>query len=274
MKTLYVTDLDGTLLTNRQKISPYSKEQLEKMIAAGIRFTYATARSLISARMVLDGFTPSLPVIVYNGSYIMEADTGRTIYYVNFTKEEIEAVVKVLKQTPISPLVYAFIEGEEKVSWMADGVNEGIQYYIDNRRGDKRFRPVWREEALYEGNIFYFTCIGEKKELLPIYEHFSRDDRYRCTLQQELYREEYWCEIMPSKATKAEAIKKLKNILGCDRIISFGDAINDLPMFEISDECYAVNNAVEALKEKATGIIESNDDEGVVKWLMAHANEE
>ena len=54
----------------------------------------------------------------------------------------------------------------------------------------------------------------------------------------------------------------------CTRVISFGDAINDLPMFEISDECYAVENAVDELKAAATGIIESNENDGVAKWLL------
>ena len=38
-------------------------------------------------------------------------------------------------------------------------------------------------------------------------------------------------------------------------------------MFEISDECYAVENAVEELKKISTGIIGSNEDDGVAKWL-------
>lgn len=42
-------------------------------------------------------------------------------------------------------------------------------------------------------------------------------------------------------------------------------------MFEISDECYAVENAVEELKEIADGIIGSNEDDGVAKWLKLHA---
>ena len=106
---------------------------------------------------------------------------------------------------------------------------------------------------------------------MPIYELFSRDGRFRCTIQQELYRPEYWCEIMPRKATKAEAIKSLKALWNCDRIVSFGDAINDIPMFELSDECYAVENAVPELKKAATGIIDSNDQDGVAKWLERNA---
>lgn len=60
------------------------------------------------------------------------------------------------------------------------------------RKGDRRLNPLPDEEKLFEGDIFYFTCIGEKQELIPIYEIFSGDERYTCTFQQELYRPEYW----------------------------------------------------------------------------------
>ena len=64
---------------------------------------------------------------------------------------------------------------------------------------------------------------------------------------------------------------KLKEMWDCTRVVSFGDAVNDLPMVEISDEAYAVANAVDELKAVATGIIESNEDDGVAKWLLRHA---
>lgn len=42
---------------------------------------------------------------------------------------------------------------------------------------------------------------------------------------------------------------------------------NDIEMFEIANESYAVENAVDELKAIATGIIESNDSDGVANWL-------
>jgi hydroxymethylpyrimidine pyrophosphatase-like HAD family hydrolase len=72
---------------------------------------------------------------------------------------------------------------------------------------------------------------------------------------------------MPQSATKANAIEKLKVITKCDRIVSFGDAINDIPLFSVSDECYAVENAVEELKNIATAVIRSNEEDGVAYWL-------
>ena len=47
----------------------------------------------------------------------------------------------------------------------------------------------------------------------------------------------------------------------------FGDGKNDISMFRAADECYAVANAVEELKEIATGVILSNNEDGVAKWL-------
>ena len=64
---------------------------------------------------------------------------------------------------------------------------------------------------------------------------------------------------------------KLKKIAGCDRVVAFGDALNDLPLFQASDECYAVANAVRELKAAATGIIASNNEDGVVRWLERNA---
>ena len=45
---------------------------------------------------------------------------------------------------------------------------------------------------------------------------------------------------------------------------------NDISMFDVSDECYAVENADPELKRRATAVIESNDNDGVARWLLEH----
>lgn len=270
-RILYVTDLDGTLLNRQDSINPFSIQTINDLVDRGMIFTYATARSLVSASKVTVGLSTNIPIIAYNGAFIIHPATGDILSKEDYNEEERAKVREVLIQYNISPMVYSFINGIEKVSWIPEKENEGVKRYLSIRQGDKRFRAVHDIESLYEGEMFYFTCIGEKDELLPVYDIFSKDDRYRCTMQQELYRPEYWCEIMPAKASKKNAIQKLKELWNCDKVVSFGDAINDIPMFEISDECYAVENAVDELKAHATGIIESNDNDGVAKWLLEHA---
>lgn len=268
-KTLYVTDLDGTLLNKQDSISPFSIRTINELVEKGMIFTYATARSLVSASKVTKGLSTKIPIIAYNGAFIFRPDTGEILSKEDFNDEERRLAREVLTEHNISPMVYSFINGIEKVSWIPALENDGKKRYIYNRTEDKRFRAVTDDDALYEGEVFYYTCIGEKEELQPVYDFFSKDKRYRCTLQQELYRPEYWCEIMPAKATKARAIGKMKEMWGCEKVVSFGDAVNDIPMFEISDECYAVANAVDELKAVATGIVDSNEEDGVAKWLSS-----
>lgn len=268
-KTLYVTDLDGTLLNTKDRINPKSLQIINGLIEQGMLFTYATARSLSSALVVAEGLSTKNPVITYNGAFIVQPQTGEILSSLFFTEEEAEFTKETLERQGISPLVYGYVAGQERVSWNTARENDGIRRYISNRKEDRRMRPLKDGRGLYDGEAFYYTCIGEREELEPVYDVFSKDERFRCTLQQELYREEYWCEIMPKKATKAEAIKTLKELLHCEKIVSFGDAINDIPMFEISDACYAVDNAVPELKKLATGIVDSNDNDGVAKCLLA-----
>lgn len=267
MSTLYVTDLDGTLLNSNDRISQYSIETINGLVAKGMQFTYATARSLVSASVVAKGLSTTIPVIAYNGVLIIHPDTGEVINSLSFTEEETNDAIGILREQGGNPLVYAYVDGAERVSYRMGRENDGIRRYLDVRKGDRRFRPVQEEESLYQGDIFYFTCIADREDLLPLYEIFVKDGRFRTTLQQELYRPEYFLEIMPQKASKAEAIKRLKEIWHCDKVVSFGDAVNDIPMFEVSDECYAVANAVPELKMRATGVIASNDEDGVAKWL-------
>lgn len=267
-RTLYVSDLDGTLLTRNEYISENSLDIINRLIDEGMHFTYATARSLVSASKVTKGLNANYPVIVYNGAFIMEADTGKILYSCYFSEEEQSYVKNMLSKLGQPPFVYTFVDGKEKVFYDGNHLNEGIQRYLDNRKNDRRMQAVIQYDDLFQGKNFYYTCIGKKESLEALYNLFKDDERFTCTFQQEIYREEYWLEIMPKKATKANAIQYLKEKYHYEKIICFGDAINDVPMFKLANECYATQNAVLQLKEIASGIIGSNDEDGVALWLQ------
>ena len=72
---------------------------------------------------------------------------------------------------------------------------------------------------------------------------------------------------MPQSSSKSNAVLRLKKYLNAEKVVVFGDGKNDVDMFNIADESYAVENAVEDLKKIATGIIGNNNDDSVAKWL-------
>ncbi|MDE5897578.1 MAG: HAD family hydrolase, partial [Clostridia bacterium] len=112
-----------------------------------------------------------------------------------------------------------------------------------------------------------FSCIDGAEKLAAVREALK--EKFRCIFSKDIYSGEYWLEVMPESASKAHAANVLKELLGCDKLVCFGDNLNDIPMFEVADECYAVENAEEELKKIATGVIGGNDRDGVAKWLEA-----
>ena len=266
-KTLYVTDLDGTLLGPDAALSEYTKHTLNKRIAGGLCFTYATARSWHSAVKVTEGLRLTLPAIIFNGTAIVEAASGKVLSLESFTPSELEFIKEKLEQYQIAPLVHAFVDEKERVSWNRQCETSGIRDYLSSRPGDTRQRAVSGSRALFEGTVFYVTCIATEPELRPFYEEIKKEQRFTCVLQQDVYSPFYWCEIMPQNATKAAAAQKLKAMLGCSQLVTFGDALNDIPLFEAADRCYAVQNAAPELKRIATGIIGANTENGVARFL-------
>ncbi len=55
MKTLYVSDLDGTLLREDQRTSAYTNRCINELTDAGLIFTYATARAWQTSHQVTEG---------------------------------------------------------------------------------------------------------------------------------------------------------------------------------------------------------------------------
>jgi hypothetical protein len=264
MKTLYVSDLDGTLLNSEQKTSDFTNETINQLVEKGLLFSYATARSYITASKVTAGLKAHIPVIVYNGAMVIDNVDGSFLVK-NFFDEQIETLLEDLFSCGIYPIVYSFIESKEKFSYVSTKCTTGMMKFIESRKNDIRKNSVVHERELLCGEIFYITCIDEEDKLRTFYEKYK--DKYHCVFQVDIYTEEHWLEIMPMAASKSNAIKQLKQLYDCEKVVVFGDGKNDIDMFEIADEAYAVANAVPELKEIATGIIESNNADGVAKYL-------
>lgn len=268
MKTLYVTDLDGTLLRSDEKTSDFTNQTINDLTAKGMLFSYATARSYVTAAKVTKGMSAHMPLIVYNGALVIDHGTGE-ILLSNFFEPEITQVLRELFACGIYPIVYAFMDGVEKYSYLPRKCTWGMQDYIDSRSGDKRENPVQHADDLLLGEIFYISCIDEPEKLAPFYEKYR--DKYHAVYQKDIYSGAYWLELMPLAASKSHAAAQLKAQLGCDRLVVFGDGKNDIDMFEIADESYAVENAAPELKAVATGVIGSNNEDAVANWLLEHA---
>lgn len=267
-KTLYVSDLDGTLLRGDQTLSDYTVKLLNRLVGEGMRFSYATARSYATSSIVAAGLDARIPVIVYNGTFILENGTNKQLLSHFFAKDEAKEITAIMAENGVSPIVYSYVNGKEKFFYCPHLISDATEAFLKTRRGDGRETVVDSTENLCVGDVFHFSCVDREKKLLPVYEKLK--DRFPSVYYKELYSGEQWLEVHPVGVSKANAVLELKKLMGCDRLICFGDGKNDISMFRVADECYAVANAEPELKEISTAVIDGNNEDGVARWLEKH----
>ena len=272
--TLYVTDLDGTLLDATAHVPEEGVRLLNEMLDAGLPFTVATARSWDSAGPLVRSLHLKYPVVAYNGAYLIDPRTGEALDKCLFSQEQALRVAQVFFDHGLSPMVYAQIDGAHKVSWLRAMEHDGIRQYAADRAGDPRLRPVDTVEELCRGGVFYLSALGKREVLDPLEPIMREMDFVHVSYTSDAYKPElHWLELSRYDATKAMGVDKLRKLTGIPRIVCFGDNLNDLPMFNVSDECYAVENARPELKAAATGIIGRNVELGVPRFLLSRAQD-
>ena len=266
-KTLYVSDLDGTLMHKDLKISDFSVKTINALVEKGVAFTYATARSISSAGTITKDLKLNLPVITRNGAVFADNNTGKIIEKALFTEKEVEMLKEMLPELPKTGFVSCYFGDDMKKVFAGILHTAELQGYLDYYRDDPSVVTVSALSEMFMGNPGYVTIIGDRDEIEPLYIRTREYNGWECLFQKDVYRDEYWLEIAPRNSTKAKSILKLKEEYGFDKLVVFGDSANDITMFKIADEAYAVSNAVDELKALATGIIGSNEEDAVAVYL-------
>lgn len=266
-KTLYVSDLDGTLMHKDLKISDFSVKTINALVGKGVAFTYATARSISSAGTITKDLNLKLPVITRNGAVLADNNTGKIIEKALFTEKEVEMLKDMLPELPKTGFVSCYFGDDMKKVFAGSLHTAELQGYLDYYKDDPSVVTVSDLSEMFMGNPGYVTIIGDKDEIEPLFIRTREYNGWECLFQKDVYRDEYWLEIAPRNSTKAKSILKLKEEYGFDKLVVFGDSVNDIPMFKIADEAYAVSNAVDELKALATDIIGNNEEDAVAVYL-------
>ena len=165
-KTLYISDLDGTLLNNNAELSDYTTNTLNTLIAEGLHFSVATARSLVSSAKILSGLTLHLPIVLMNGVLIY--DTERRLYtQINaLAPETVAAIIKTLRQFEITGFMYELKDGELMTYHEAleqkplrDFVEERVSKYNKTFRHTDGFDRVSPEHVIYFALLDRYACL-------------------------------------------------------------------------------------------------------------------
>lgn len=276
MAALYVSDLDGTLLRNDARLSEYSRSGLRELLAEGLPFSVASARSVVSMRPMLRGLRLELPVITLNGAFLSDLETGRHEVVNSIERAVAEDLYASILGFDCAPLLATF-DGKAECLYHQEARNAGMRWFLDDRIAsrDARLRHAENLADALAHEVVCMTIIGLREPLAEL--DIALRERHGAMIETHVFENAYspgwhWLTIHDRRATKAEGVRTLAEHrgLGTDELVVFGDHVNDLKLFQIAARAVAVANAEETVKAAATHVIGSNEKDSVVKYIRQH----
>lgn len=273
MKTLYVSDLDGTLLQPDATVSPLTQQLVNEAVGQGKLFTCATARTPATVASILDGIDMRLPAIVMTGATMWDPHTGLYSHMRHFSPEAARAVAELYRRTSTPSFLFT-LDGRKIRIYHVGGPMNDLQRQFMEERADSPFKefiidPYGADTLPPDFNqvILYYTMIPDAKAAST----FSLT-RELPDVNAQYYHDIYGpetgiLEAFDKGATKAGAVKRLAAQIGADRVVCFGDNLNDLPMMRQADLAVATANAVPEVKEAADLVIGPNTSDAVARFI-------
>ena len=253
-------DMDGTLLNSKKKISRKTARFLRKLSKMGHHIVIASGRPPRSIKGYYEELKLDTPVVAYNGEWIYSpVDPNFKEVRRSFQKEVVLEVI--------------------------DKVGKNVRNVMCESDAD-----IWvDQEDAYLGNFFWYKGMdlhhGNLKDILD-------KDTMTCLIHcPEEYRHaneiekicEKWPDILPifwigkpyfelhhKDASKGDGLRVVAEHYNIprERIIAFGDATNDVEMFEFAKTSVLMSNAKYDLKEKVTMVsVKDNDHDGIYHTL-------
>ena len=240
-----ITDLDRTLLHTDKTISDYTLRVLKKCHENGILIMAATARP---ERAIFDYHKQVHfdAMTVMNGAGVIAPGLETAGYTIAR-----ESVVTILERLCELPGIILSVECGNEVYANVD-------------------IPEWEPRVYHEfpklptdGAIYKILVSRANENIGPLVETLLTEDTYCTVAGNNLV------QIMNKKATKWNGIQLMLEAVGISPTdaVYFGDDNDDIESLRNCGVGVAVANAIDAVKVAADVIVESNDEDGVAKWI-------
>ncbi|MGL5278180.1 MAG: Cof-type HAD-IIB family hydrolase [Cetobacterium sp.] len=252
-------DLDGTLLNSKKEISDKNIFILRELYKKGIEVFIVTGRSYSATKEILRKLELPIITICYNGAKAIDTKDESILLEEPLSEDIVKILIELSRENSIHLNLY-----QDENWFVEDRKNWQTEYYKKNigidaiEKNFNDFTSLLMTKALF---------IDERCNLEKIEKEIKKKlgDRVHLTYSQERY-----LEVLNKKVNKGKSLEKILRLksLTLDTCIAFGDANNDKEMIEMVGYGVAMENGEEYLKKGAKYLTDSNDNDGVYKFLV------
>lgn len=259
MKKIFITDLDGTLLTDTKEITKNTKQAIIKLREQGHLFAVATGRPFPSSL----GSIPELETlfdfgIFNNGANVYDFKDGEIHDKFPLSDASIRSIVETYRPLNANPILFS---GDVMYCDYEDIYTKKVSSFLNVQYGDILEHLQDSHEKII------FSAFGETMDVIEQFALDNPSNEYRAfKSQSELF------EFMDPRVNKWNGIEYYltKHNLDPVHVITFGDNDNDIEMVENAHLGYAMYNATDAVKNVSNETTHSNNDEGVYHIIKGY----
>lgn len=255
-------DLDGTLLNSEKEISIKNLDILKKIEKKGIKIIIVTGRSYPAAKKFAEILNIGDIIITYNGAKVVNYRTDESIFHLPLGGEYVQKIIKLGRGKNIHINLY---QGNK---WFVENIKTLETKRYSEITGLSPIEKDFNSFDSYEMTKISIQDMERSPKFDELYDEIRRD------MGNDLYitkSHDFLIEVLNKNINKGVVLEKiLKNYnISLDECIAFGDALNDLEMLTMVKYGVAMGNACEELKSEVNYITDTNDNDGVAKFLVA-----
>ncbi|WP_455716366.1 HAD family hydrolase, partial [Anaerosporobacter sp.] len=174
-KTLYVSDLDGTLLNHDATLSDYTKNTLNKLISYGIDFTVATGRTTDATIKIMEDIHLNTPIISFHGAIIYDVNQNSYIKVYKLAAESVNHIITALKSHGVSALMYE-LKDDTLIAYYESLEQKHMYDFVEDRKArfDTTFEQVNDFSKVSSDHIMYFALGDTYERIKPVYDELKK----------------------------------------------------------------------------------------------------
>ena len=256
---LFISDVDGTLVTPDKRLTPATLEAAGELRAAAAPFTVVSSRPPRGMAPIAAALRLVLPFAAFNGASLVGPDL-ELIEALRLAPDAAAAALAL-----IEPRVEAFVFAGD--AWL---VRDPQGTKVERER-----RTVGFEPTVVSG---FAAVIDRIDKIVAVSDDVSALDRIEAELRARLgalvnieRSQPYYVDVTHPLANKGAAVRRLAARLGVDlgRTIVLGDMTNDIAMFRVAGFAIAMGQAPDAVKAAAQAVTRSNTEDGFAVAVRA-----
>lgn len=258
-QTLFITDLDGTLLPETKLISQEDFDAIQRFRKAGGDFAIATGRTLQATERYLKLLRPNMPIILFNGAAIYDPKTEKMLDTTTLTLDSVEITKAVLEAFPDVSAEILRADGT-----YVPRMTPYEQEHLEICQVEPIISPLEEVPSGEWLKVLFAIAPERMPELIAFFQKNAWDCADFVQSEKRFY------EMLPKGVTKGSALRKYRKLCHMEnyRMIAAGDFDNDIDMLKEADISACPSNAQSCVKEIVDIQLENSCDTYAIAELI------